>query len=71
MNMNKVINFSKKKKEKNLPAYAECSCGSDTFLLHLNPDREDDFPEVIALECAGCREVIPFETEFDVVVDFE
>lgn len=58
-------------KQKDLPLYAECSCMSDTFLLHLNPDRDDDFPEVIALECCGCREVIPFNEEFIVECEID
>ena len=52
--MAKIIQFK-------LPLYAECGCGHDLFLLHLHPDSTEDDPEVIAFECAGCREVVPFE----------
>ena len=62
--MAKIIQF-----KKDVPLYGECSCGCDLFLLHLQDG--DEMPEVIALECSGCREVIPFENELIIECEME
>jgi len=56
--MGKIIALKRKKK---LPIYGECSCGGDTFLLQLSDESEN--PDVIALECATCREAVELEPQ--------
>ena len=58
-----------KRDEKKLPIYGECGCGSDTFLLQLS-DASDN-PDVIALECCGCREVVELEPSIIITCELE
>jgi len=64
--MAKVINL-----KDIVPCYAECGCGHDLFLLRLHPDSTPEYRDIIALECAGCREVVPLEptTVFECVLE--
>jgi len=56
-------------KTKAIPIYGECGCGGDTFLLHLS-DMSDD-PDVIALECAKCRESVELEPSIVITCEME
>ncbi|MFX0194513.1 MAG: hypothetical protein ACFFCW_00200 [Candidatus Hodarchaeota archaeon] len=62
--MAKIIRLEREE----IPNYGECGCGSDTFLLHVD---DEDPPNVIALECAGCRGVAEFEDEEVIVFEPE
>lgn len=59
--MGKITNINEYIKDTYTVQYGICGCGCDSFLLRVDHKEEDDYPEVTALECSGCREVVEFD----------